>query len=328
MPANAARMLSAQALEDGSSGSGFEFDGSFGDGSGKWQLFVTAECPIQVMSLLLSDAGHLTNLSTSTVSSPSDMMAGDAFLNSVLERDFANNEVRISNTSGVTAIEENDAGGYDVTVVIDGCAPQTISFTASDKRVYDGWAEFTKPGVPLGIWDHTGTFFGNPGFSHFDAYGWQVDLDSTYRGSVVHGDPTEALPATGTATYTGRSRWRSYPTDDPSSSAMGRFRSQMELIVDFDNRSVDVRFHTWELRDPGETEYDDASSGTEVTTRNAEFTNTGFTADLVGVGDAAEFTGRITGQFFGPDAEEVGGTATGMNVVYGEVFQGWFGGAQ
>ena len=66
LPANAARMLSAKALEEGSSEDGFEFDGSFGDGSGKWQLFVSADQPILVMSLLLSESGNLTNLSTSS----------------------------------------------------------------------------------------------------------------------------------------------------------------------------------------------------------------------------------------------------------------------
>ena len=66
LPANAARMLSAKALEEGSSENGFEFDGSFGDGSGKWQLFVSADQPILVMSLLLSESGNLTNLSTSS----------------------------------------------------------------------------------------------------------------------------------------------------------------------------------------------------------------------------------------------------------------------
>ena len=37
--------------------------GQFGAGSGKWQLFVTSDEPIQVMSLLLSPTGNLTNLS-------------------------------------------------------------------------------------------------------------------------------------------------------------------------------------------------------------------------------------------------------------------------
>ena len=66
LPPNAARMLSASALEEGASESDFAFEGRFGDGAGKWQLFVSADRPIQVMSLLLSESGHLTNLSSTT----------------------------------------------------------------------------------------------------------------------------------------------------------------------------------------------------------------------------------------------------------------------
>ena len=62
LPADAGRMLSAQELEQGSADS--TFDGRLGDGYNKWQLFVSADQPIQVMSLLLSEGGHLTNLST------------------------------------------------------------------------------------------------------------------------------------------------------------------------------------------------------------------------------------------------------------------------
>ena len=68
LPSDTAGMLSAQALEQGYSASEsdfeFEFDGSFGDGEGKWQLFVSAGHPIQVMSLLSSGSDKLTNLST------------------------------------------------------------------------------------------------------------------------------------------------------------------------------------------------------------------------------------------------------------------------
>ena len=55
----AADLLTAQELENGTG----NFDGRFSAGSGKWQLFVTADQPIQVMSLLLSPTGNLTNLS-------------------------------------------------------------------------------------------------------------------------------------------------------------------------------------------------------------------------------------------------------------------------
>ena len=59
VPARGAQTWSARQLEDGDAG----FSGRFGDGQGKWRLFVSAMTPIQVMSLLQNPAGHLTNLS-------------------------------------------------------------------------------------------------------------------------------------------------------------------------------------------------------------------------------------------------------------------------
>ena len=58
LPADEARTLSAQDLEEGGDG----FEGHLGDGAGKWQVFVNAGRPIQVMSLL-SSPGSLVNLS-------------------------------------------------------------------------------------------------------------------------------------------------------------------------------------------------------------------------------------------------------------------------
>lgn len=54
-----ARMLTAQQLE-----SGRGLVGALGDGVGKWRLEVSADAAIQVMSLLESPTGHLTNLSS------------------------------------------------------------------------------------------------------------------------------------------------------------------------------------------------------------------------------------------------------------------------
>ena len=58
----AARTVTARALESGEDG----LDGRLGDGAGKWRLDVSADQPVQVMNLLRSPAGHLTNLSTTT----------------------------------------------------------------------------------------------------------------------------------------------------------------------------------------------------------------------------------------------------------------------
>ena len=61
LAAGASRTLSAKELE---SGEAQGLSGALGPGKGKWQLLVTAEQPIEVMSLLWSPTGHLTNLST------------------------------------------------------------------------------------------------------------------------------------------------------------------------------------------------------------------------------------------------------------------------
>ena len=57
--------------------------GRFGDGAGKWQLFVSADHPIRVMNLLSSASGHLANLSTSTAKpdlAPANQAAFDALV--------------------------------------------------------------------------------------------------------------------------------------------------------------------------------------------------------------------------------------------------------
>ena len=72
LPAGQACKLSAKELESGASepgpgrcaGDGFSFGGRFGEAAGTWSLFVTAEGgEVQVMSLLESPGGYLTNLS-------------------------------------------------------------------------------------------------------------------------------------------------------------------------------------------------------------------------------------------------------------------------
>ena len=61
LPGRGAQAVTAKALEDGASG----LTGSFGEkeAPGKWQLTVTSDQPIVVMSLLSTPTGHLSNLS-------------------------------------------------------------------------------------------------------------------------------------------------------------------------------------------------------------------------------------------------------------------------
>ena len=61
LPAGAATSITAQQLEEGAS----HFNGRFGDGRGKWRLFIEANRNVQAMSLVESPTGH-TNLSSGT----------------------------------------------------------------------------------------------------------------------------------------------------------------------------------------------------------------------------------------------------------------------
>ena len=62
LPAGASASITAQQLEAGAS----HFSGRFGDGRGKWRLFIEVDRDIQAMSLVESPTGHLTNLSSGT----------------------------------------------------------------------------------------------------------------------------------------------------------------------------------------------------------------------------------------------------------------------
>ena len=59
VPAGEALHLSAQALESGGDG----FEGSFGDGVGKWRLVVSADRELHVLSLLRGRRGYLASIS-------------------------------------------------------------------------------------------------------------------------------------------------------------------------------------------------------------------------------------------------------------------------
>ena len=60
LPAGHARSIDAPELEDGGAG----LEGALGDGQGKWRLDIGADRDIQVMNLMESPEGHITNLSS------------------------------------------------------------------------------------------------------------------------------------------------------------------------------------------------------------------------------------------------------------------------
>ena len=83
LPSGTARTLTSRELESG----GDDIVGRFGDGAGKWQLFISADGDLRLMNLLESPTGHLANLSGET--SRTALVSGRALLGPLADAEIA-----------------------------------------------------------------------------------------------------------------------------------------------------------------------------------------------------------------------------------------------
>ena len=149
VPAGAAQTYSAARLENGGNG----LTGEMGSGSGKWQLYLSADQPIHALSLLQSPTGHLTNLST-TPEKYSDIHAVPMFPPNI--EDGPQGFVRVINrgdTAGEVAIASFDDDGteYDpLTLAIE--ANETLHFNSKDLEVGNNAKGLAGIGSGVGDW--------------------------------------------------------------------------------------------------------------------------------------------------------------------------------
>ena len=94
IPPGATCTVSSAQLETGD-GITCESTGWLGNGAGKWQLFVAADRPIEVLNLLINQAGHVVNLSTTSRLGPPYTTAGE-LLKCTNERELARNFSRVA----------------------------------------------------------------------------------------------------------------------------------------------------------------------------------------------------------------------------------------
>ena len=230
-----------------------------------------------------------------------------------VDRDYSTTTTTLTDAAGgsVTEIEGDGAAGFYVTYMIDG-AEHRIHLGYSD---FNG-REYIEAGDPeYGIWEATASYSA-PEFDHFNVNGWYVASRTTrnvWRGHIVDGDVTAVLPA-GTAEYDGRMFANGWSRTDPTGRQ--RISGDLALTADFDNHSVDGKFSGVNLQ----------NTTAEILIQNGAIANSAFTAELAGQGAAAAFEGDMTGQFFGPDAAEVGGVLSAGDAD--TVYEGWFGGTK
>ena len=237
----------------------------------------------------------------------------------------------------VTKFEGDDAGGFEITYMIDG-TERPIRFTASDHGT-DPENENTYY-KELGDWIYTvevetprgSTVDHESEFNHFDIYFAEAFekgetpplLAGGGVGYFVHGAATQVLP-TGTASYSGRFRAKLIGPDSqpPRTPSKGWLRSDdLTLSLDFTTSTVSGTIEDIEQRPRDQDSYIPLTGRFTI---DGEMTNgPGLTAELAGTGDLAAWDVDMEGRVFGPQATEVGGVVMGTKSD-GDMLIGYFG---
>ena len=232
----------------------------------------------------------------------------------------------------VNKIRSDGNNGFHITWT-DGDETNEVHMTAED---YDD-GDYVKrhdDGGEYWFWSWTGSFdgteknSGSPQFEYFDAYAFEdfVEGRDDSRGMFVFGVRTEpANVPTGSVTYEGRFRARSWRTHDPSFNLRDQMWGGIRLAANFNLSELEgsiIQIRVWPQGSPGSAW---PTSSFEIT--DGRIVNGQFTATLRGVDtdrDAPDdtslrgFSGAILGEFYGPGAEELGGVLNATRDLVGE----------
>ena len=155
----------------------------------------------------------------------------------------------------------------------------------------------------------------------------------------VFGVRNEELPM-GTATYHGQLDTRTWKTADPDSDQRQYISGTMRIVANFDMRALEGRVYRIRGIEPGG---DSRSTWptSSFTLTNGRIVNGQFTATLTGVDSdpntpldesVRDFMGHVLAEFYGPNAEEVGGVVSATRDVAGtaddRVLYGFIGGTK
>ena len=229
------------------------------------------------------------------------------------------------------SIARDGAGGFHITYVVND-KEWSVHFVPEDLQT--GLSSFRKQDgnliQPLSNYNQLDFL------QYLDVNGWihhegdDIEMGS-YWGYSVHGAQTapENLPTMGSATYKGRMRADIWSADDQdASSGRTRFQSSgdtsLTLEANFGNGDVSGRIERLEVRRPGESGYSPLADTNAISISGGNITGNGFTADWMGVdtdtssapeNNVRGFSGEMSGHFYGPAAEEVGGVMSGSRAA-------------
>ena len=260
-----------------------------------------------------------------TVAGMDDVAFGP--LNASIRRDYVGYDVSLPDDGRtyVASIERDAAGGATVEFVVDG-QTQRVDFTAAD---FENYEPFVIDGREYlaGPWNFNNS---NPlNHSYFRAVGWYseaVDGVVGYQGQAVYGVRTksENLPI-GSASYAGYMTGNVFD-DDGNTPRFATHRrtiwGELTLEADFDDSTVTGEVNGLFFRDTRENgeAWEELPDTTSIDIADGSIVGNRFTADWSGhdtdtnnpaTASARGFEGDMLAEFYGPNAEEVGGVFNG-----------------
>ena len=285
-----------------------------------------------------------------SVGGPGERVDGDALSAGVDQTGFSSASPRIAAQSAdnrVTAIAPDGAGGYRISYRVDGTL-QTVSLRAEDigkANQNEEYAYYKRDGTRDWWFARAFSRYGDEEGGPVETQGryysvrdWWTGTypteastapDSGIWGTVVHGTRTAAarMPGAGQATYAGHAAAYVFDARPDEGQAgvrhAGGLRGHVDLTADFAAGRISGRIADVE-RSTGfwNTAAYRAVPGGALTLANGRIEGNVLSADLSGLG----YTGRVSGAFYGPAADEAAGVlqATGAN----QVVHGWFGAAR
>ena len=296
----------------------------------------TDPLPLSLMAgsgqTLLSDASPVfasdeTSTLSATLPNPANVFS--ALSAAVVRHRGTQQGTELSTDFYVKSIRRNASGEYVVDYVLDG-TEEEITLDTSD--CISRYCSFTLDGRRFLFWAWTDDDFSDLTHDGLRLYEYLASLKLTHttaddmeaRTWFVFGVRTEDLPM-GDATYQASFRARSYSTEDSGTGERQDHFGNVRLVANFDMRELNGRIYRVRGRPPGGGDWRTWTTSSFAIT-NGHVVNGQFTATLTGVDDepatpydesVRDFVGSILGEFYGPNAEEVGGVVTATRDVAG-----------
>ena len=255
---------------------------------------------------------------------PEHMHVG-VVLSSAVTRNFAENSVSRGGLQA-TRLTSDGAGGYHLTYTDAAGQENTFHFLAEHSVSY-GFRSGSGPGGhrlyaarDAGWYDYTSIM----GFGINIGEGEETTSGNDTNFIIGDRTPISGIPTQGTATYMGRFRAYAWPVNDPARAANIDYRSsRVSLTADLDVGRMTGRISDVYAQDDNDVQ---TTLTGHIDIASSWIVDGQFTSTLTGLdpdnpnapvdSSVRGLTGDLFGQFYGPNADEVGGV---VNASHGNM---------